>query len=106
MKYWIVFQRQLNQPTGAYAGHVFQHQLNQPTGEAQMPIGPGHYTMAIVPTIFRCETALQACQAAAKKTGGMGTYLAVEGFPWGIDMVGVDGVTELGDDEIPLQLGE
>lgn len=53
----------------------------------------------IVPAIFRADTAEQACQAAAKKMGSMGTYFAVEGTPWGVDLVDVEGVEELGAPE-------
>ena len=83
--YYIVFARTVNQPVGGYPG--------QPQG----PVGAPSYNMTVVPTLFRAESPEKACQAAARKVGGMGTYFAVEGFPWGVDMMSVEGVSEVGD---------
>jgi hypothetical protein len=47
--------------------------------------------------VFKAETAEAACRAAAKRTGTMGTFFAVEGTPWGVSMIGSD-ATELGVD--------
>lgn len=92
--YWIVFSRIRNENAGQSYGQY-------PGGAPQFfgPIRPT-FSMSIVPAIFRCDTAEQACQAAAKKIGGMGTYFAVEGTPWGVDLLDVEGVSELGDDEL------
>ena len=47
--------------------------------------------------VFETDKAEEACQAAAKKVGWMGSYFAVEGFPWGIDLLETD-ATEFGAD--------
>jgi hypothetical protein len=46
--------------------------------------------------VFRAESAESACRLAAKKNGRMGTYFAVEGFPWGVEMFDADDASELG----------
>lgn len=61
-----------------------------------MPPAPPPQDAFIPCGVFRCETAELACQAAAKKVGQIGTYFAIEGTPWGIDMMAVDDVLELG----------
>ncbi len=53
--------------------------------------------------VFRAERAELACQAAARKNGSAGTYFAIEGFPWGLEMNHVDGVEELGVDDLFAQ---
>jgi hypothetical protein len=45
--------------------------------------------------VFEAETAEQACKAAAKKSQRFGSFFAVEGFPWGIDLIETD-ATEFG----------
>lgn len=37
--------------------------------------------------IFKAENAESACQAAARKSQRMGTFFAIEGYPWGIDLM-------------------
>ena len=37
--------------------------------------------------VFRGESAEQACQAAARKAGVIGTFFAIEGFPWGVSLL-------------------
>lgn len=53
--------------------------------------------------VFQAETAELACQAAAKKNGTAGTYFAIEGYPWGLEMNQVAGVKELGADDLFAQ---
>jgi hypothetical protein len=54
--------------------------------------------------VFRADSAEQACQAAAKKTGFMGNYFALQGTPWGIELFETD-ADEFGADTTidPLQ---
>lgn len=49
--------------------------------------------------VFKATTAEKACQAAAKKTGWMGNYFALEGFPWGVELFDTEEAAEWGDDE-------
>lgn len=39
--------------------------------------------------VYEAETAADACQAAASDEGQMATYFAVEGTPWGVDLLDV-----------------
>lgn len=48
--------------------------------------------------VFKATTPEFACRAAAKRQGTVGTYFAVEGFPWGIEMEEVEGTEELGSE--------
>lgn len=66
---------------------------------AGMPLAPrAHVEMGVVPAVFRCADAATACKAAAKRIGSMGSYFAVEGTPWGIDMLDVGVVEVLGEE--------
>lgn len=59
-------------------------------------------TFAAPLAAFHADTGEQACQAAAAATKRLTTYFAVEGTPWGVDMIRVEGTRELGvalDDE-------
>lgn len=87
--YWLVFNRQ----SRPQAEQVSRDIYGRETGRTQ--IGPD-YVQIVPVAIFRCDTAEQACQAAAKKSAMMGTYFAIEGTPWGVDMIEVEGVEELG----------
>jgi hypothetical protein len=51
--------------------------------------------------VFSADSAERACQAAARKHGAAGTFFAIEGYPWGLEMVEVEGVTELGNETDP-----
>lgn len=42
----------------------------------------------------------RACRAAARKHGAAGTFFAVEGVPWGVEMMEAPGVSELGADDL------
>lgn len=46
--------------------------------------------------VFTADNPDDACLAAAKKTGQLGTFIAIEGHPWGLDMVQDPEVSELG----------
>lgn len=46
--------------------------------------------------VFHASSGEEACRAAAAKTKNLRTYFAVEGTPWGVDMLQVEGVVELG----------
>lgn len=48
---------------------------------------------------FHADSGEEACQAAAKKTKKLTTYFAVEGTPWGVDMLEVEGTRELGAED-------
>jgi hypothetical protein len=47
---------------------------------------------------FHADTGEEACQAAARATKRLTTYFAVEGTPWGVEMIGVAGTSEIGAD--------
>lgn len=49
---------------------------------------------------FKAANADEACKAAARKRGVLGTYFAVEGLPWGAEMLDTPDVEELGESEI------
>lgn len=90
--YYLVFSKRVEPP------HPQAQVLSGPGG---YPIGPGIGEVAartiISPiSIFRADRAEDACQAAAKKVGSMGTYFAIEGTPWGVDLIDTEGTTELG----------
>lgn len=51
--------------------------------------------------VFAADKAEDACKAAAKKGQRFGSFLAVEGFPWGIDLFEVD-AEEFGVDSEPM----
>lgn len=70
------------------------------------PLAPGFprdpIRDAFVPVgVWGANSGDDACKAAAKKVGQVGTYFAVEGSPWGVDMLDVEGVHELGEEETP-----
>jgi hypothetical protein len=46
--------------------------------------------------VFHADTAEEACRAAAAATHRLTTYFAIEGTPWGVEMIKVDGVREIG----------
>lgn len=57
---------------------------------------------------FHADSGEEACQAAAAATKRLTTYFAIEGTPWGVDMMRVDGTYELGvsitdEDETPAE---
>lgn len=71
-----------------YQAYEYQH---KPTGRliwAHGPVG-----------VFRADDAEEACKAASRKIGSMGTFFAVEGFPWGVSMVVAD-AEELGTEPL------
>ena len=53
-------------------------------------------TFAAPLAAFHAEGPTQACHAAAAATKRLTTFFAIEGEPWGIDMIRVDGTSELG----------
>lgn len=60
-------------------------------------VGKRDLKMGVTPmTAVRAESAELACRAVATKTGKLTNYIAVPGIMWGIDLVEVDGVEELG----------
>ena len=88
MSYYIVF------------GAEHQLQPGRPiltnTGYADGP-GPTMlvwYNAAI--GLFKADNAEDACKAAAKKVGKVGTFFACEGYPWGVELMDIEGVSELG----------
>lgn len=84
MKWYLVFSADRR----PIPGHTAYGPIESlPTGLvwASAPVG-----------VFRAGSSQQACQAAAKKQGSIGTFFAVEGEPWGLEMQRVDGVDELG----------
>ena len=84
MPYYIVFGANQQVPSGqAYGGPP----TNAPHTLVwfNAPIG-----------VFRTDTAERACMAAAKKSGAIGTFFAVDGTPWGVELMDVEGATELG----------
>lgn len=46
--------------------------------------------------VFRADDAELACRAAARKQGTVGTFFAVDGFAWGVELTDVEGAEELG----------
>ena len=46
--------------------------------------------------VFAANSAESACKKAAQKTGRMGNFFAVEGFPWGVEMLDVEDAVEFG----------
>lgn len=84
--YWLVFNKQTT--PAAMAGG--------PNFGGMHAVAPEFTEVKIVPAIFRAACAEDACRAAAKKMGAVGTYFAVEGTPWGVEMLDVEGVEELG----------
>ena len=50
--------------------------------------------------VFKAPDPESACKKAAHKAGSLGTYFAVEGYPWGVQMLEVDDVEELGGSEL------
>lgn len=71
----------------------------QATGPRGERLVPDNVTEFQFVGIFRADHAEDACKAGARKLGSVGTYFAVEGTPWGVDMIEVEGVTELGEPE-------
>jgi hypothetical protein len=49
--------------------------------------------------VFVADSAEQACRAAAKKTQVFGSFFAIEGFPWGVDLMETE-ATEFGQDQL------
>lgn len=85
-KWFMVFSAgRRQQPGTAYAGPSHMAPVTLVWDSA--PLG-----------VFRAPSADLACQAAARKGGHAGTFFALEGLPWGLEMTPVDGVTELGED--------
>ena len=50
--------------------------------------------------VFQADDAETACKAAAADCGQLGTFFAVEGYPWGVEMLAVEGVHKLGETEL------
>lgn len=64
--------------------------------------GPGQPQISWqVVGVFEAATAEAACKAAAKKRQVFGSFFAVEGFPWGIDLIEIE-ATEFGRDQEEL----
>lgn len=78
MKYYLVFGS-VKRPRGFMGGTFLDW--------GQPPIG-----------VYSGETAKEACHAAAKDSGQMATYFAIEGYPWGIDLMD-SSATQLGRSE-------
>jgi hypothetical protein len=59
-------------------------------GSSKRPLmGGGGYLDWSAPPIgvYAAEGPEEACRSAAKDHGSMGTYFAVEGFPWGLELM-------------------
>src|SRR5690242_5190079 len=67
MNYYLVFGS-IRRPTDFMGGKALDW--------GQPPIG-----------VYQADSPENACMAAAKDHGQMATYFAVEGIPWGVDMV-------------------
>lgn len=86
LNWYMVFGAARGQQPGTYVqGHDYPRVLNWGSG----PIG-----------VFHAPDAESACQAAARKSGVVGTFFAVEGFPWGVELTDVSDVTELGEHQM------
>jgi hypothetical protein len=58
---------------------------------------PRGLTRGLAPvSAFQAATPELACQAAARATRSLTSYVAIECTPWGIDVMEADGATELG----------
>lgn len=62
----------------------------------QPPGYPSLKTFAAPVAVFQATDPESACRAAAAATKRLTQYLAVEGVPWGVDMVGVENTSEFG----------
>ncbi len=81
---------------------VFQIEDRARSAPPGVPVDLSLKTFAVPLAAFHADTAEEACQAAAAKTKRLTSYFAIEGTPWGIDMLQVEGATEIGatpDDE-------
>lgn len=58
-------------------------------------------TYAAPVAVFKADNGEDACRACAAKTGRLTQYFAVEGVPWGIEMISVENVEELGAEKTP-----
>ena len=60
--------------------------------------------------VYQADTAEQACMAAASDNGQMATYFAVEGTPWGVDLIDVParqlGRSKSGTDALNDRIGQ
>lgn len=50
--------------------------------------------------VFQADTAEAACKRAAKKVGYMGNFFAVEGSPWGVELLEDETTGEFGVDDM------
>lgn len=89
MNYYLVFGGE-KVPETAYTPQTGQY---LPTGKTLI--------RWVAIGVFKADTAESACQTAAKKKGQMGSYFAVEGYPWGLDLMDGGG-SEFGVEEEPL----
>lgn len=49
--------------------------------------------------VYRADTPEGACKRAAKSLGYVGSMFAVEGFPWGVELMADEDVGEMGVDD-------
>lgn len=96
MAYYLVFAAQavtVQDPNPVHVGgRAFEYQ-HRATGElawSGTPVG-----------VFVAEDPESACRSAAQKSGTMGTFFAIEGFPWGVSLMSQGGAHELGMQEPP-----
>lgn len=50
--------------------------------------------------VFEADTPNAACKAAAMHTRSLGTFVAVECFPWGVDMLDIGSAKMLGEGQL------
>jgi hypothetical protein len=88
MNYYLVFGMTKTQDEPTYVGRSgaggAPHFIQAPPALVWNPLG-----------VFTAATAEDACKAAAKKAQRFGSFFAVEGYPWGIDLMDTD-ATEFG----------
>lgn len=86
--YFLVFGQEVSEGARVFPGAPYPGGGTQITPDELVvhPVG-----------IFRADRAEDACQAAAKRSRRMGTFFAVEGTPWGVDLIEVENVEQLGE---------
>jgi len=83
MNYYLVMGMTKIQHEPAYIGRGGDGRTPQfvqaPPALSWTPIG-----------VFKARKAEDACKAAAKKMQQFGSFLAIEGYPWGIDLMDIE----------------
>lgn len=73
-----------------------------PARKWESPFGKQGMTWENPIGVFQADSIEEAFLAAAKKANGLGTFFAVEGTPWGLDMEPDPNVKELGKPLDPM----